>query len=49
MKLKYKLFLIGFLAIAVFDALTSIVSRQFNFNYVYLAWGSLLIYCVFGF
>jgi hypothetical protein len=49
MKLKYKLFLIGFLTIGVFDALSSIASRQFNFNSVYLAPASFIIYCIFGF
>lgn len=49
MKPKYKLFLIGFLTIGIFDALASIASRKFNFNYAYLVWGSFIIYCVFGF
>jgi hypothetical protein len=46
MKREYKLLLIGFLAIGVFDALTSIASRQFDFNYTYLASGSFIIYTV---
>lgn len=49
MERKYKLLLIGFFAIGIFDALTSIVSRQFDFNYAYLAPGSFIIYCTFGF
>ncbi|MGN6637813.1 MAG: hypothetical protein ACTHJ8_02815, partial [Mucilaginibacter sp.] len=49
MKLEYKLFLIGFLTIAIFDAISSIVSKQLNFNYAYLATGSFIIYCIFGF
>lgn len=49
MKLEYKLLLIGFLTIGIFDALSSIASNQFNFNYIYLALGSFIIYCFFGF
>jgi len=49
MKREYKLILIGLLTIGIFDALASIVSKQFNFNYTDLAAGSFLIYCIFGF
>ena len=49
MKVKYKLFLIGFFIIGVFDTLTSLASKQFDFNYTYLASGSFVIYFIFGF
>lgn len=49
MKPFYKTLLWGFLTIALFDILGSLASRQFNFNYTYLASGSFVIYCVFGF
>jgi len=49
MKPFYKTLLSGCLTIGFFDVLSSLVSRQFNFNYTYLAPGSFIIYCVFGF
>lgn len=49
MKREYKLLLMGFLAIIVFDVLASIASRQFDFNYTYLSPGSFVIYCIVGF
>lgn len=49
MKYEYKLLLTGLFTIGAFDAITSIASRQFNFNYIYLALGSFIIYCILGF
>jgi hypothetical protein len=49
MKLEYRLFVIGLLTIGIFDALGSIGSKQLNFNSAYLAPGSFIIYCIFGF
>ncbi len=36
--------LIGFSVIAIFDILSSILSRAFNFEYVWFAFGSFIIY-----
>jgi flagellar biosynthesis protein FliR len=49
MKSTYKLLLIGCLTIGIFDSLASIASKQFNFNYVFLAAFSFIIYGTFGF
>jgi uncharacterized membrane protein YGL010W len=49
MKRQYKLLLIGFLTIGIFDVVTSIASKQLNFDYAYLCAGSFIIYCIFGF
>jgi hypothetical protein len=49
MKQEYKIVLIGCLTIGLFDTLTSIASKQFNFSYSLLAGISFIIYCVFGF
>lgn len=49
MKPLYKTLLFGWLTIALFDVLGCIASRHFNFNYTYLASGSFIIYCAFGF
>ena len=49
MRREYKILLIGCLTIGVFDALSSIASKQFNFNYALLAAISFIIYCAFGF
>ncbi|MGC3943783.1 MAG: hypothetical protein QM762_04450 [Chryseolinea sp.] len=45
MKSENKILLSGFLAIAVLDALGSIASRQFNFDYASL---SIVSYSIFG-
>ncbi|MES2275729.1 MAG: hypothetical protein V4592_06890 [Bacteroidota bacterium] len=49
MKREYRLLLIGFLVIALWDSISSIASRQFNFNYALAAAISFFIYGVFGF
>jgi lipopolysaccharide export LptBFGC system permease protein LptF len=49
MKREYKIVLIGWLTIGLFDALGSIASKQFNFNYTLLVTISFIIYCAFGF
>jgi hypothetical protein len=49
MKTEYKILLIGIFVIVLFDALCSIASRRFNFNYSLLAAGSFIIYGIFGF
>jgi hypothetical protein len=49
MKPEYKILLIGIFTIALFDTLGSIASRQFNFNYAFLAPVSFIIYGVFAF
>ena len=49
MKPVYKLILIGCLTIGLFDALLSVLSKQLNFNYAYLALMSYIIYGTFGF
>lgn len=46
---EYKVLLIGALTIGLYDAIASISSRQFNFNYSILAAGSFIIYVTFGF
>ncbi|MDN3581201.1 hypothetical protein [Mucilaginibacter flavus] len=49
MKNEYKLLISGFVAITLCDAIGSIASRQFVFNYAILAFISFTIYAVFGF
>jgi len=49
MKQTYRILLIGCLSIALADALGSIASRQFNFNYSRLFLVSLIIYLALGF
>jgi len=49
MKREYRIVLIGWLTVGLFDALGSIASKQFNFNYTLLVTISFIIYCVFGF
>lgn len=49
MKPEYKILLTGLLTICLFDALGSIASRQFNFNFALLSPVSFIIYGTFGF
>jgi hypothetical protein len=49
MKSEYKILLIGCLTIACVDAISSVASRQLNFNYGYLTPVSILIYGSVGF
>ncbi|MES2458672.1 MAG: hypothetical protein V4594_24165 [Bacteroidota bacterium] len=49
MKREYKLILAGFATIAVFDAISSIASREFDLSYTYVAIISCLIYGSFGY
>jgi len=37
------------LAVVAFDAIASLASLAIGFNYEYSAFGSLLLYCVFGY
>ncbi len=39
---------IGFIIIALFDAIGSILSRTLNFNYAWLLLGSIIIYGLIG-
>ena len=41
--------LLGMLAVVAFDAIASLASLAIGFNYEYSAFGSLLLYCVFGY
>jgi hypothetical protein len=49
MKPINKLLLTGCIAITLSDALGSIISKQFNFNYTYLFLLSFSIYTIWGF
>jgi hypothetical protein len=49
MKPVFKLLLTGCLAILLTDVLGSLISKQFNFNYAYLAPLSLIVYSACGF
>lgn len=49
MKREYKLILASFATIAIFDAVSSVASWKFDFNYLYMAAVSYLIYGTFGF
>ena len=39
-----KVILIGFIVVALFDAIGAVLSRMLKFKYVYLTFGSILIY-----
>ena len=49
MKREYKLILASFATIAIFDALSSVASKQFDFNYSLMAGISFFIYGIFGY
>ncbi len=44
MKQEYKILLIGLAAIGLLDTLGSMASRQFNFDYSSMSFGSFIIY-----
>ena len=45
----HRVALLGMFAVVVFDAIASLASLAIGFNYEYSAFGSLLLYCVFGY
>ncbi len=49
MKEKYKYLLIACLAVASVDAIGSLASRMFNFNYIFIWPASVLVYAILGF
>ena len=41
--------LLGMIAVVVFDAIASLASLAIGFNYEYSAFGSMVLYCAFGY
>jgi hypothetical protein len=41
--------ILGMISVVVFDAIASLASLAIGFNYEYSAFGSLVLYCAFGY